>query len=73
MLQSIDEVLDALGGPARVAQLCGVGPSAVSNWKARGRIPAEKFMIFLAELEVLGKKVEPRLFGFDVRPAEVRV
>lgn len=70
MLRTIDAVIDALGGAAKVAALCGVGFTAVSNWKSRGKIPAEKFLIFSEALKRAGKTVDPSLFGFE--PAEAR-
>lgn len=70
MLDAIDDVIEALGGVAKVAALCGVGPSAVSNWKARGRIPPEKFFIFDRALAPLNTRADPALFGFE--PVEVR-
>ncbi|BBK37719.1 hypothetical protein STAQ_27970 [Allostella sp. ATCC 35155] len=36
---TLSEFIDALGGTAKVAEIFGVGPSAVSNWKAWGRLP----------------------------------
>jgi DNA-binding transcriptional regulator YdaS (Cro superfamily) len=38
---SISDVILGLGGATRVALACGVQPSAVSNWIARGAIAAE--------------------------------
>lgn len=70
MLSTIDELIDALGGPSKVALIGGVGLTAVSNWRSRGKIPAEKFMLFSAALSAMGKTAAPALFGFE--PAEVR-
>ena len=36
MLNTVDEVIKALGGPGKTADLAGVGTSAVSNWSKRG-------------------------------------
>ncbi len=33
------ELIVALGGTLRVARLCGVRATAVSNWKKNGRVP----------------------------------
>lgn len=65
MLTSVDALIDALGGTSKVADMAGVGLSAVSNWKARGRIPSEKFMIFDAALGSLNTRADPSLFGFE--------
>ena len=70
MLRTIEEILDTLGGPARVAELCGVGASAVSNWKSRGRIAAEKFLVITDALAREGKTVDPAVFGMSGTRAE---
>lgn len=36
---TVTEFIDALGGSAKAARLFSVRCSAVSNWKARGRLP----------------------------------
>lgn len=35
-----NDLIDALGGSGAVGRLLGVSGPAVSNWKARGEIPA---------------------------------
>ena len=64
MIDSVDDVIEALGGPAKVAALCGVGASAVSNWRSRDRISQGSFMIVTAALADLGETVSPSVFGF---------
>jgi hypothetical protein len=61
MLNSVDEVVDAVGGTTAAAKLARVGLSAVSNWRANGKIPAEYFWLFEAELP---GKMPAHLFGF---------
>lgn len=70
MLKSIDAVIEAVGGVTAAASLAGVSLPAVSNWKARGHIPADKFMIFDRELESRNMRADPALFGFadEARP-----
>jgi hypothetical protein len=38
---SVDALIDELGGTAAVAGAVGVDAPVVSNWRARGRIPAD--------------------------------
>lgn len=38
--KSLNEFIDYLGGPARVAVLLGVSVQVVTNWRKRGRISA---------------------------------
>jgi len=63
MLGTVDDMVNALGGTAKVAALGGVGLSAVSNWRSRGRVPAELFLVFSEALKSLGKSADPALFG----------
>jgi hypothetical protein len=64
MLNTVDDVIEALGGPTATASLAGVGVSAVSNWSKRGRIAPDKFVIVRDALVALGKDVRPDVFGF---------
>lgn len=70
ILETVDEVIDAVGGTADAAKIAGVKPPGVSNWRARGRIPADKSMIFAEALRPLGKSASPSVFGIE--PAEAR-
>lgn len=38
----LQKAFDAAGGPTALAALLGEKQSTVSNWKLRGRVPAEK-------------------------------
>lgn len=72
MLTSVKAVIDALGGPAAACELAGVkSVSAPSNWKARGRIPSEHFLIFADALRANGNEADPAVFGITL-PAEER-
>jgi len=63
MIDTVDAVVEELGGTFAVATLTGKGASAVSNWLSRGRIPAEHFLIVVEALRLKGKTVDPDLFG----------
>lgn len=64
MLNSVDDVIEALGGTGTTAALAGVGTSAVSMWSKRGEFPAEYFVLFRDALAALGKEVDPSVFRF---------
>lgn len=65
VLNSVAEIVEAVGGPAAAAALAGVETtSAVSNWKARGQIPPEHFFAFGRAVKDAGKQVNPAVFGF---------
>lgn len=72
MLNSIDDVIEALGGATAVASLVGVGVSAVSNWSKRGRISQDNFMIIRDALAAKGKEAAPSVFGFKEEILEDR-
>lgn len=63
-LTTVDEVVDSLGGTGAVADLVGVWPSAVSNWRARGFIAPDKFRVISEALEAAGARADLRVFGF---------
>ena len=64
MLKSVDDIIEALGGTSAVAKRAGVSPSAVSNWRALGSIPAEYFLAFEAWAGERGVRLDPSVFGF---------
>jgi DNA-binding transcriptional regulator YdaS (Cro superfamily) len=64
MLNTVDEVVEALGGTAAVAALTGVTAPAVSNWRERGAIPSEYFLRIGEALRGDGWDVEPSVFSF---------
>ena len=51
MIPSPNEIIDALGGPTRVAALAGVKPPSVCEWREKAAIPA-------ASLHKLAKHIE---------------
>ena len=67
MLNTVESIIEALGGPTATATIVGVVPSAINNWKTRGEIPSDKFMLLERALADRGKgKPSPNLFGFKV-------
>lgn len=62
-LKSVDEVIDALGGPSEMAELVGVGASAVVNWRGRGIAP-DKFLLVTKALKSRGFEASPSVFAF---------
>lgn len=64
---SDSEVIDLLGGTGSVAALCGVGPSAVSNWREDG-IPAARRYQIASELMRREKEVPADFYERSVPP-----
>lgn len=67
-LRTVDELIDAFGGEAIVAEWLNVGRSAVSNWKHRG-IPSIYHLIIWREAEEWGLRIDPKLLGVDKWPS----
>ena len=55
----IEAIIDALGGTAQVQALLGVGPSAVSNYRARGAFPERARTRIWQALKARGILVDP--------------
>ena len=65
MLQTVEQVIDKLGGSAKVADLMGVGVSAVSNAKTRNRFPHAWRMRLWQESQRQSFEIAPDLIGMD--------
>lgn len=48
-------IIDALGGTAKTAKLCGCAWSTVSDWRKMGHIPDGKLILLAVPLEVATK------------------
>lgn len=72
MLDTVDSVIQAVGGASKAAALAGVRLPAVSNWKARGKIASDKADLFRNAVGALGLEINPRVFGFKSLSEEVR-
>lgn len=62
MLNSTNEVIDALGGTKKVSDLTGVIPQAVSNWRATGSFPPDTYVLLKAALKKNGKAAPDTLW-----------
>jgi hypothetical protein len=54
--------IEALGGNKAVAELCSVGASAVSNWRARGAFPPRLFIRLSGGAAKSGVTLSQKLF-----------
>jgi hypothetical protein len=70
-LETVDQVIDALGGTCAVARRTARDPRAVSNWRMRGKLPADTYPILVHDLAAKGRKAPPALWGVTL--AEERV
>lgn len=65
MLQTVDEVIAKFGGSAEVANLVGVGVSAVSMAKSRNHFPHSWRMRLWQEAKRRDLEIAPNLIGMD--------
>ena len=56
------DFIDALGGNTAVAEMAGVGKSAVSNWRKFGRLPPRLYLRFAAAARKQGIEAPEHLF-----------
>ena len=65
-LPPIDEAIETLGGPTKAAAALGIdNPSVVMNWKARGRVPANKALEVEALTGISRHLLRPDIFGAE--------
>ena len=62
MLTSPADIIDALGGTKKVAEMLGVGASAISNYRRDG-FPAAKHYALAKACEASGLPIDDRVFG----------
>lgn len=65
MIATIDALISELGGPKCLGERLEITQEAVSNWKARGEIPAGWHLRLLVEVAKRGKRVDPTVFGLS--------
>ena len=61
-------VIDALGGTSAAAKIADATPQAMTNARARNRLPYPTFLIFSDALAALEKSADPRLWG--IKPSK---
>lgn len=69
LLDTVDAVIEALGGRMAVAELTGRLPQQVTNWRAAGAFSPTTFLVMTTALDAIGVRAAPRLWRMD-EPAE---
>jgi hypothetical protein len=67
MIKSVDDVIEVLGGTGKTAAISRVGATAVCNWRTRGEIPPEHFLLISGALAAIGERADISVFGFKVQ------
>lgn len=60
----VDAAIESLGGPSKASAALGIAnPSVVLNWKARGKVPANKVLEVEALTGISRHALRPDIFG----------
>ena len=62
-LNSVSEIIDALGGPSAMTRIFGGGPSRFCNYRAKGTFPEKMHMKIYAACMKRGLNIAPELVG----------
>lgn len=62
-MTAIDQAIEAVGGPSSLAAKLGVKVNVVTNWRMRGRAPAEYVLPIEAASGVSRHELRPDVFG----------
>lgn len=65
VFETVDQVINTVGGTAAAARLVRASPASVSNWRAAGRLPSRTFLIFREALAALGATAPAALWSID--------
>ena len=66
--QTVDDLVSALGGAKQVAQIAGVGVTAVCNWRRSNRIPPHLYLSFKQACDDRDVQVPDKLFARAAGP-----
>lgn len=69
VLDTVDAVIEALGGPMAVVRLTGRSRQNVTNWRIAGNFSSTTFLVMTTALDAIGQRAAPRLWRMD-EPAD---
>lgn len=72
-MEALKKAADAVGGVTKLARAIGVSQGAVSNWFARGQVPADKCRAIEVATDgaISRHDLRPDIFGEAPHPAGV--
>lgn len=65
VLDTVDAVIEALGGTTAVVRLTGRSRQNVTNWRANGWFSSATFLVMTTALDAAGLRAAPRLWRMD--------
>lgn len=64
---SLQRAIETAGSQQRLAERLGIRSASISEWKTRGRVPAERVLAIEAETGVSRHQLRPDVFGPEAR------
>jgi len=68
-ITNVEDVIDALGGNELVAELTSNTITAIYNWRANGKFPADTYLLIQDELKSRGRNAPNHLWPIRQPPA----
>jgi hypothetical protein len=68
LIRTAASVIDALGGTVAASKVAKTQPQAMTNARARNRLPYPTFLLMSHALAAIGRRADPRLWG--IKPLE---
>lgn len=62
------DAISAAGGAAKLAKAVGVVPSAISNWRRRNIVPADKALLIEAKFGISARALAHHIFPAQAAP-----
>jgi len=62
-LSTVDAIVDELGGNYKLVKALGTSSQAVSNWRAKNKLPAYTYVAIIRELERRHRTAPPELWS----------
>jgi hypothetical protein len=61
-LDTVQDVIDALGGPTKASRIVGCSPQSIVNSRNQGYFPPSYYRAMTEALETLSLKADPQLW-----------
>lgn len=72
-INTIDDLIEEMGGNTALGDWLDITPEAVSNWKRRNAIATGWHLRLDMEMRKRGKSVNPSVFGLEPDAAQQRL
>jgi hypothetical protein len=67
-IKTLPDLIEATGGPTKLAKVLRTTPQNITNWQAKGYIPSAYYMAHSEMLEAKGFRAKHKIWGFRDPP-----